>query len=468
MSTAQEKPPATAGFFTKLANTRPYIKAGFMGLAGSGKSTTGSLFAIAIHRAIESQKPIVFFDTERAVKFLQPYYDAFGVEVLVKESRSLADWVETVKLCQQGVSDVLVIDSVTHLWEGLLKAHQEKVKRAKLQIDDWGVLKPQWKKWFADSYLDSRLHIIMCGRAGDVWANEVDEDTGKRKSYNTGVHKMKVEGETGFEPHLLVDMELVREDRNGTGESSWRQAFIVKDRSATVDGKTFKFHNTNDPHKAFDAVANAFALPIQKALAGAVPVDEVPDASVGPLLATSEDGERNRLDRRILLEEIEAKLLQAAPGQGAKEKQWRVDTTEKLFGSPAWAKVEVMPLDSLRAGRDKLNVILADIRGRKKHAENEGLPFDPNDPPAAVAPRPANSDPGTDAGADVAVVTPMSDVERERMRRDMNRKLAAKMEADDTPKWLSDQVGRSVTAVSELTDDELNRTYLALATPAKN
>jgi hypothetical protein len=474
MSTEQAAPIAAApanSFFTELANTRPYIKAGFMGLAGSGKSTTGILTAIAIHQAIKSNKPIVFFDTERAVKFLQPYADAFGIRVLVKESRSLADWVETVKLCAAGAADVLVIDSVTHLWDGLLKAHQEKVKRAKLQIDDWGVVKPQWKKWFSDPYLDSRLHIVMCGRAGDVWANEMDEDTGRRKSYNTGVHKMKVEGETGFEPHLLVDMDLIREDRNGVGETSWREALIVKDRSNAIDGKKFRFANTPDPRAAFAAVELAFRPAIERALAGAVAAPETDDASVAPLLATSDDGERAKLDRRILLEEVDAKLLQAAPGQGAKEKQWRIDTTERLFGSPAWAKVEVLPLEVLRRGRDQLNDILAELRGKKKAAETEGLKFDPNDPtpPAAPAAKPAKAkdvpaepSAATD-GAEVEVVKPMDMLTRERLRRAIRNGMHERNESPS--QFLSDETGREVRETSDLTDDELTRIAERLTRP---
>jgi len=50
---------------------------------------------------------------------------------------------------------------------------------------------------------------------------------------------MKVEGETAYEPDMLVLMERF-EEVLGEDKKVWREATILKDRSTLLDGKTFK------------------------------------------------------------------------------------------------------------------------------------------------------------------------------------------------------------------------------------
>jgi hypothetical protein len=50
---------------------------------------------------------------------------------------------------------------------------------------------------------------------------------------------MKVEGETAYEPDMLILMERY-EEVLGRQKRVWREATIVKDRSTVLDGKTFE------------------------------------------------------------------------------------------------------------------------------------------------------------------------------------------------------------------------------------
>ena len=55
-------------------------------------------------------------------------------------------------------------------------------------------------------YLNSPLHIVLCGRAGFDWDfNETEGDDGsiKKELVKTGV-KMRVESQFGFEPAQLL------------------------------------------------------------------------------------------------------------------------------------------------------------------------------------------------------------------------------------------------------------------------
>lgn len=225
------------GFFTDLENTKPYLKAAFEGFAGCGKTFTMAQIALGLHKRIGSTKPVAVFDTEKAFKFLKPFFAEAGVKVLHKESRSLADLKETMRRCREGAADVLLIDSITHVWENFIEAFRRDKNRVKLQFEDWGVIKPKWKLEFSEPFVRDPYHTMMTGRAGYEYEDEKDEN-GKRQIYKAGI-KMKVEGETAYEPDILVLMsrfEELLEDK----KSVWREATVVKDRSTVIDGRTFK------------------------------------------------------------------------------------------------------------------------------------------------------------------------------------------------------------------------------------
>lgn len=242
------------GFFTDLENTKPYLKAAFEGFAGCGKTFTMAQLALGLHKRIGSEKPIVVFDTEKAFKFLKHFFAEQGIRVLHKESRSLADLKETQKRCREGLSDILLIDSITHVWENFLEAYRRDKNRSKLQFEDWGIIKPKWKLEFSEPFVRDPYHTLMTGRAGYEYEDEKDED-GKRHIYKSGV-KMKVEGETAYEPDILVLMSRFEEllDDN---KKVWREATIVKDRSTIIDGKTFKNPTFKDFLPAVDRILEA-------------------------------------------------------------------------------------------------------------------------------------------------------------------------------------------------------------------
>lgn len=329
-------------FFTPIANTKPYFKAAFEGFAGSGKTFTAALVAIGLHKRIGSDKPVVIFDTEKAAKFLKPLFAENGIAVLVRESRSLADLKETMNRLRSGASDILLIDSITHVWENFLKAYQEKVRRSSLQFQDWGVIKPTWKTEFSDPFVNDPYHVIMCGRAGYEYENEINKDTGRREIYKSGV-KMKVEGETAYEPDMLVLMERFEQVVGGDAKQVWREATILKDRSTLLDGKTFK-----NPTFA------EFAPTIEKMLEDPADTKATPEGNAALLFRTEEEKAEWRRERDRWQEEIQNLLTSVAPGATSNEKKFKVDVLFNVFGTASETAISQLRPGELKDGYEKI------------------------------------------------------------------------------------------------------------------
>lgn len=346
--------PAVDNFFSDLSNTKPYLKIAFEGFAGSGKTFTMAQLAAGLHKRIASNKPIVIFDTEEAAKFLKRFFDGHGIAVLHKRSRTLADLIETMRRCREGASDILMIDSITHVWENFLAAYAAKLNRkaGRFQFQDWAVIKPTWKSEFSDPFVRDPYHCLMTGRAGFEYEQEVD-DEGKKELFKSGI-KMKVEGETAYEPDLLVLMSR-HEDVVAKDKSVWREATVIKDRSTLIDGKTFQ--NPGFSH---------FAPAIDYILEHPAPKEAVEKPATG-LFESDEDRKRFAIARDILLEKIEAEMVSAWPGSSAEAKRAKVDALQESFGTKSWTEVSKLGVPALQAGHERLVAIVA----RAKQAQAE-------------------------------------------------------------------------------------------------
>jgi hypothetical protein len=338
----------TDDFFDDLSNTKPYLKIAFEGFAGCGKTYTMAQLAAGLHKRINSQKPIVIFDTEEAAKFLKKFFDEQGIKVLHRRSRSLADLKTTMQKCKEGVSDILMIDSITHVWENYLQAYMREKRRQRLQFEDWGVIKPTWKREFSDPFVRDPYHTLMTGRAGYEYEDERDEE-GRRQIYKSGI-KMKVEGETAYEPDILVLMSR-HEEVLEKEKKVWRSAMIIKDRSTLIDGKEF-----NNP--TFEHFEPAIAYILDDARTTEAPKE-------GDTAALFEKEENIKLlhkQRDILLEKIEAELTSAFPGMSAEAKKMKTDILFEAFGTRSWTEVKGMHPERLQGCLDDMMSRVARIK----------------------------------------------------------------------------------------------------------
>ncbi len=217
--------------FKKAKAEQAALKVGIYGAAGSGKTFTALLCAEGLAQL--TKKRIAYVDTERGTDFYstavperQVHPEAFDFDALY--TRSLAEIIEAVKGLNPDEYSVIVIDSMTHVWEAAQAAYSGKqTSIGTIPFNAWGKIKKPYKELVA-YLLSSPMHVFICGRQGTQF--EEDEKTGELKNVGT---KMKAEGETPYEPHILLHMEAVRQKN----EPSTIVAFAEKDRTGLLAGK---------------------------------------------------------------------------------------------------------------------------------------------------------------------------------------------------------------------------------------
>lgn len=306
--------------FTKAKAEQAKFKAGLYGKQGSGKTLTTLLWAEGL--AKRDGKRIAYIDTERGTDFYAQaipertiHPTAFDFDRLV--TRSIMETLEAVRGIDPAKYGVLVVDSITHLWEAAREAYTgPRMKNGGIPIQAWGALKRPYKQLMAE-FLDGNYHAILCGREG--LQLEKDED-GEMEVTGT---KMKAEGETPYEPHVLGRMIPER----GKDGSYTIQVFFEKDRSGILTGKTF--------------VSPTYATiePLMKYLSGDVQgkVGSLEDAAERDAAAIEAAEHRAQQERQEMFETIRnaiigARNVDALKGAWDLTKGKKTKLGDELFG----------------------------------------------------------------------------------------------------------------------------------------
>lgn len=218
--------------FKKPTSEQAYLKMAIYGPQGSGKTFTSLLFAEGL--AKHMNKRVAYVDTERGTDFYikevkqrQVHPDAFKIDR--EDTRSIATVTKSVKELDPKEYGVIVIDSISHIWDSCQEAYPEEKKTSAgtIPFHAWVQIKKPYKD-LLNWLLDSEFHMIICGRQKNVYSNEDDQ------LKKVGVD-MRAENETAYEPHICIRMEPVKDQKN-TAKSVY-QAFVEKDRSGVLGGK---------------------------------------------------------------------------------------------------------------------------------------------------------------------------------------------------------------------------------------
>lgn len=332
-----------------------YAKIGVFGFAGSGKTRTAFEIATGLAKNTNS-KSIAFFDTEKGSDFMIPLAEQRGIELFTHKGKSFKDLLQFIREAQAEKIEVVIIDSISHIWRDLCDSYLKTKGRKYFTMMDWGVLKGQWKE-YTDIYINSPMHILMLGRAGNEYETSTNDDTGKQEMIKSGT-KMKVEGETGFEPDLLIEMERIESPQGITN-----RAWIVKDRTDTMNGKHFdnpKFETFKSFFDFLNIGGSHSGIPTESST---TEIFDKPDWSY----------EERKKQKEIALEELQEVLtLGGLDGRSAEVNKNKTEKLIKYFGSSGKTYIENMRTAELKSAIHNLKIDLKLI---------EETPISPLGPP---------------------------------------------------------------------------------------
>lgn len=189
--------------FQKATKKRAKLRLAIDGPSGSGKTYT----ALVAATAIADGGKIAVIDTERGSASL--YSDKFTFDVLELEKFSPLLYVEAIQAAEEAGYAVIVVDSLSHAWEGeggaLDLVDQAAARANGNSFMAWKNVTPIHRK-LVDAILQSKCHIIATMRSKMDYSQEKDEKgrTVIRKIGLAPVQRQSIE----YEFTIVGDMDM--------------------------------------------------------------------------------------------------------------------------------------------------------------------------------------------------------------------------------------------------------------------
>jgi hypothetical protein len=333
--------------FKKAENLQGYLKCGVMGFPGSGKTFTSVEIALGMVKMLGDKRPVFALDTEKGMDYLVEKFSVAGVELQVARTRAFVDLLEAVDEAEANGS-LLIIDSITHFWGDVQASYLKANQRKTLTLRDWMPIKQTWAR-YTEKFLNSKLHIVMAGRAADTFEFFTGED-GKKEMEKTGT-KMQAEKNLGYEPGLALEMERVNigEFRKGV-RGFVNRCHVLKDRADILDGQSFD----NPTFETFLPHIQKLNLGKHEGLTG--------KDSTQLFDKSDKDWSEKRKQVEILKEEIEGMLVSYYPGRSADDVKIKTDLLDAAFGTRSWKALDDMSVADLKEGIRTINTRVGEMK----------------------------------------------------------------------------------------------------------
>ncbi len=190
--------------FKKAQKFEAKLRLALAGPAGSGKTYTALILATALADGQE----IAVIDTERGSA--SKYADLFSFDVMELDSFHPDKFVAGIHEAEQAGYAVLVIDSLSHAWNGiggLLEIVEAITKRSqsKNSFNAWGEATPIQNR-LIDAITRSPLHIIVTMRSKTEYVVEMGSNgkTAPRKVGTAPIQRDNVE----YEFDVFADLDI--------------------------------------------------------------------------------------------------------------------------------------------------------------------------------------------------------------------------------------------------------------------
>lgn len=323
-----------------------FLKAGFFGGEGSGKTHTAMELAIHLRKRFSLDGPIAGLDTETGIHdWANRVKDRTGKDLLVAPTLRFDDVIPFIEECVSSKVSVAIVDSISQLWDELCESYlrelQETARKkgwhvpTELKFSHWGQIKPRWRKWVR-AYLNSPLHLIVCGRLGGMF--EVRSNDRNQKEVVQVGEKMKAT-DFGYECRILVKMARDEQwDPAANRHEIVQKALVLKERWDCLTGKEAVRPKPAffDPHLAMLDPSTHTVLP------EASSAHDMDDGGRGSWA-------RESALREQLCEELKALVEAAHPGNSAEARKERGELVFKHLSVRTQKAAAARSSDELKA-----------------------------------------------------------------------------------------------------------------------
>lgn len=206
--------------FQQATRQGSHIKLAITGPSGSGKTYS----ALRLARGLVPNGKIAVIDTENNSSSL--YASDFTFEVAnVEAPYEISKLVNLTKYVLEGDYDVLIIDSASHFWNGILEYKDKLDKRGGNHFGNWAEANKHYDMLLR-AILFSKIHVIVCMRSKMEYILQENE-RGKQVPQKVGMAPIMRDG-VEYEFTAVFDLDM------------HHQAQASKDRTNLFDDRIFK------------------------------------------------------------------------------------------------------------------------------------------------------------------------------------------------------------------------------------
>ena len=182
----------------KATRKKAKIRLGLSAVSGAGKTYSGLLIAKGI---CGDWNKVAVIDTENNSADLYAHLGDFNV-LQLSPPYYPEKYIEAIRACEKSGMEVIIIDSITHEWDGK-GGCLEIVESLGGKYQDWAKVTPRHQA-FLEAILQSSCHIITTVRRKQDY-EMVKDSSGKVKVEKGGLREITREG---FEYELTVNLEM--------------------------------------------------------------------------------------------------------------------------------------------------------------------------------------------------------------------------------------------------------------------
>lgn len=224
--------------FEKAKPNLPYLRIALQGGAGAGKTFTALTLGDGL--AKREGKPMAVIDTDPGSP-ASLYAAPLGpFEFLTVKPRNIEELIHIVQTFDANAYSVLVMDTITWLWRGILNI--DNVKRTSVgtvQFGEWNKLKALYREVLMPM-VNMQCHTIVTGRE----RKEYTDSDGELRQIG---FQMIAENETPYETNLYIRLSQRRSSPNQPIPQA-HVAEVLRDRTGILQGAIFEnmtFENIN-------------------------------------------------------------------------------------------------------------------------------------------------------------------------------------------------------------------------------